>query len=578
VKSKSKPSIAETHPELAAQAEGWDPTTVTAGSEKTKDWICTLGHKFQARVNNRVRGTGCPVCSNRQILVGFNDLATTHPEIAAEAHGWDPTTVVPGSNLNQNWVCKLNHTWITDPNHRTRRGDGCPYCSGNKVLAGFNDLATINPELAAEADGWDPTTVTAGSRLKVQWKCTKAHTWEATVVNRTNLSNETGCPYCSGHKVWRGFNDLATINPELAAEADGWNPETVTAGSGKKVRWKCANAHTWEAVVWSRTSGIGCPMCSNKMVLPGYNDLKTTHPEIAAEADGWDPSTVTSGSEGKRNWICQLGHKYNSRIANRGSHGSGCPVCANLKLLVGYNDLQTARPDLALQADGWDPSTVVSGAASKQKWRCSQQHKWTATVDARMSGKGCPICSNHVILKGYNDLATTHPELIAEADGWDTTKVIAGSGIKRKWICGFGHRWMATTRARAFGNKTGCPSCAKSGFDPNKDAWLYFIEHDQLQMLQIGITNYPDSRLKSHKRGGWEIIELRGPMDGHLTQIMETNCLHALEKRGAVLGHKAKIESFDGYSEAWTKASLTVTSIKQIFDWVYEDEGINNKP
>ena len=508
--SSRKASLAETHPELAAQAEGWDPTTVTAGSEKTQDWICTLGHKFQARVKNRVRGTGCPVCSNRQILVGFNDLATTHPEIAAEAHGWDPTTVVPGSNLNRNWVCKLNHTWITDPNHRTRRGDGCPYCSGNKVLAGFNDLATTHPELAAEADGWDPTT--------------------------------------------------------------------VTSGSGIKVRWKCANAHSWEAVVYSRAVGNKCPFCSNKKVLSGFNDLATTHPELAAEADGWDPSTVTSGSEGKRNWICKLGHKYNSRIANRGSHSSGCPVCANLKLLVGYNDLQTARPDLALQADGWDPTTVIAGAASKKSWRCSQQHKWTATVDARMSGKGCPICSNHVILTGYNDLATTHPELIAEADGWDTTKVIAGSGIKRKWICEFGHRWMAATRDRAFGNKTGCPSCAKFGFDPNKDAWLYFIEHDQLQMLQIGITNYPDSRLKSHKRGGWEIIELRGPMDGHLTQTMETNCLYALEKRGAVLGHKAKIESFDGYSEAWTKSSLTVTSIKQIFDWVYEDEDINSKP
>jgi len=66
-------------------------------------------------------------------------------------------------------------------------------------------------------------------------------------------------------------------------------------------------------------------------------------------------------------------------------------------------------------------------------------------------------------------------------------------------------------------------------------------------------------------------------MDGHLTQIMETNCLHALEKRGALLGHKAKIESFDGYSEAWTRASLNVSSIKQILDWVYEDDTDDSK-
>jgi hypothetical protein len=99
------------------------------------------------------------------------------------------------------------------------------------------------------------------------------------------------------------------------------------------------------------------------------------------------------------------------------------------------------------------------------------------------------------------------------------------------------------------------------------------IDHFDLDMFQIGITNFPNDRLDKHKQGGWEVIELRGPMDGHLTQNLETNCLHALEKRGAILGHKAGIDKFDGYSEAWTKASLNVTSIKQILDWVYEDEG-----
>ena len=40
---------------------------------------------------------------------------------------------------------------------------------------------------------------------------------------------------------------------------------------------------------------------------------------------------------------------------------------------------------------------------------------------------------------------------------------------------------------------------------------------------------------------------------------------------GAILGHKAGIEKFDDYSEAWTKASLNVISIKQILDLVHED-------
>ena len=31
---------------------------------------------------------------------GVNDLATLHPELAAEAEIWDPSIVLPGSNKN----------------------------------------------------------------------------------------------------------------------------------------------------------------------------------------------------------------------------------------------------------------------------------------------------------------------------------------------------------------------------------------------------------------------------------------------------------------------------------------------
>ena len=96
-------------------------------------------------------------------------------------------------------------------------------------------------------------------------------------------------------------------------------------------------------------------------------------------------------------------------------------------------------------------------------------------------------------------------------------------------------------------------------------------------MFQIGISNQPEVRLKQHARSDWTTIELRGPMDGFLTQQLETSCLHALEKRGAILGHKAGIDKFDGYSEAWTKTSLNVTSIKQFMDWVYEDDSIGKR-
>jgi hypothetical protein len=495
-------------------------------------------------------------------------LTVTHPELAAQADGWDPTQLRAGSGKTVNWKCAHNHQWSARVYSRVK-GNKCPICGNKQVLVGYNDLATTNPELAKEADGWDPTTLTAGSSKKVGWKCNKGHSWLTAITHRT--LNRSGCPICSGNQVLVGYNDLATTNPELAKEADGWDPTTLTAGSNKKVGWKCNKGHSWCCGPKQRKRS-GCPICGNKQVLVGYNDLATTNPELAKEADGWDPTTLTVKSGIKVGWKCTQGHRWDATLAHR-SNGTNCPICSGNQVLVGYNDLATTNPELAKEADGWDPTTLTVKSGIKVGWKCTQGHRWTSAVGSRAIGSSCLICGNKQVLVGYNDLATTNPELAKEADGWDPTTLTAGSNKKVGWKCNKGHSWKTSVISRTV---TGCPSCAKFGFDPNLNGFLYLIDNFDLHMFQIGITNFPDKRLDRHGRSGWEVIELRGPMDGQLTRQLETNCLHALEKRGAILGHKAGIDKFDGYSEAWTKASLNVTSIKQILDWVYGDEGLSN--
>ena len=362
---------------------------------------------------------------------------------------------------------------------------------------------------------------------------------------------------------------LSVTHPELAAQADGWDPTTVTRGSNKKVNWRCLQGHSWQAQVNDRSKGKGCPVCSGREVLAGFNDFATSNPELAAQADGWDPTTLTTFSGRKVRWKCEIGHTWNA-TADARSRGSGCAVCSGRKTQVGFNDLATINPELAAQADGWDPTTRTIGSKKKVAWKCEHGHTWGSTVEKRSNGSGCPVCSGREVLAGFNDLATINPELAAQADGWDPTTRTIGSNKIVSWRCGFGHQWKALISNRSKGS--GCPTCAISGFDPNKEGWLYLIDHDALDMFQIGISNFPTERISSHVRRGWEVIEIRGPMEGHFAQQLETAILHAVEHRGAVLGHKARIEKFAGYSEAWTKASLSVTSFKQLLDWVYEND------
>ena len=117
----------------------------------------------------------------------------------------------------------------------------------------------LNPNIS-------PEEVTIGSSKIVWWQGNCGHKWEAKIRDR-GLNNH-GCPYCSGARVLPGFNDLLTLNPQLAAQWDNERnsitPSEVTPGSHKKVFWRCENGHIWEAQIKSRNSGCGCPYCAGR--------------------------------------------------------------------------------------------------------------------------------------------------------------------------------------------------------------------------------------------------------------------------------------------------------------------------
>ena len=277
----------------------------------------------------------------------------------------------------------------------------------------------------------------------------------------------------------------------------------------------------------------------------------------------------TRSSGLKKKWVCDFGHQWEASIANR-QIGTNCPICAGQLVLVGFNDLATLEPILAKQAHNWDPTTVTRSSGSTKEWICTFGHIWFAAIYSRIGGKGCPVCAGQQVHIGFNDLATINPALAKEAVDWDPRTVTAGTNEKKPWVCKLGHIWTAAVSSRHFGR--GCPTCAISGFDPNSDSYLYLIQHSNWEMLQIGITNFPQDRMRIHKNLGWELIELRGPMDGHLTQQWETAMLRMLKAKGADLANSKIAGKFDGYSEAWSKSTFEVDSIKELMKLTDEFE------
>ena len=506
-----------------------------------------------------------------------DSLAKSHPLIAKEAYNWDPAEVTAGSSKKLQWKCSKfpKHIWLATPGNRTYTSSGCPFCSGKKILKGFNDLSSRFPQVAKEAYGWDPTLVSPGEKKDRSWKCTKnqKHIWLARPANRT--SNGTGCPFCAGQKVFKGDNDLATKFPKLAKEAYGWDPKTIVAGSAKNLRWRCRedSRHVWVARVESRSiRNYGCPFCSGKKLAPKSNDLKTTHPELAREAFGWDPKSLTASSTMKLLWKCRKNskHIWTATPGDRSRKGIGCPNCAGKAITVGIDDLATKIPEIAAEAFGWNPNTFTSASGKKLKWKCSKKdsHIWVTSPASRTTGmkSGCPYCTNRKVLKGDNDLATTHPKLAKEAFGWDPTTVTAGMDDSKAWICkkNSDHKWNARIGHRAGSRETGCPNCAVSGFRPDKDGYLYFMSHKKWKLLQIGITNYPEVRIQQHISRGWELLELSKPMKGTSARKWEKSMLKALGNLGADLGNENVAGRFDGYTESWSKKTFNAKSLSEL--------------
>ena len=324
-----------------------------------------------------------------------------------------------------------------------------------------------------------PNIISRGSRCKVWWQCEKGHRWQVAVNNRT--SSRTDCPYCSGRAAWAGETDLASRFPELVKE---WHPtknlpltpERVLPGSEKKVWWRCSLGHEWQAEIRSRVDGCGCPVCVNRAVARGVNDLASQFPELAQE---WHPTKnstlrpweVTFGAKRKVWWRCEKGHEWSASVQSRTLDGTGCPVCTGRMILSGENDMASQFPEVARE---WHPtkngpllpSQVTPACKRRVWWLCPLGHEYMAAVGMRtMRNSGCPYCAGKKVLAGFNDLATMEPEVAAQ---WHPTlnnsltpqMVTAGSHKKVWWTCAEGHIWKAVIYSRAGKQKRGCPVCA----------------------------------------------------------------------------------------------------------------------
>lgn len=464
------------------------PQDVSSGSGIKVWWLCPNNHEWEAVINSRNRGCGCPYCAGQKPTRDRN-FATEYPELLKEFD------LIKNKNLK-------------------------------------------------------PENLTPRAKQKVWWKCLKGHSWQATITNRTRKQYNNSCPYCTNRKICND-NSLAQLRPDIAqdwhpSKNQPLTPHDVIAGGGTKVWWTCKHGHDWQATVGTRVhNGTGCSKCAlqtSRIEIAVYTEIKALFPnvswrekiekyecdiflpdkKIGIEIDGVYWHKLRSNIDSIKQKLFEEQGIQLFRLREEGLSllsardisfkwsGNTFPIISSLiNQIIKFTDfsdsererlqdyinngllinntlyreivsqlpappyelsLAAKKPELAKEW-AYDLNAPLSPehfspAANKNVWwRCEKGHTWETSLNNRScQTTGCPHCPRIVPNKATTEwnFAKITPQLVNE---WHHEKnggvlpeeITPNMNIKVWWKCNDGHEWQAAPHSRTRG--TGCPFC-----------------------------------------------------------------------------------------------------------------------
>lgn len=196
------------------------------------------------------------------------------------------------------------------------------------------------------------------------------------------------------------------------------------------------------------------------------HNLQVCYPEIAkqwSDRNEISPEKCAPKTDKSAWWVCDKGHEYDAPVNSRTGRGSGCPYCAGMRVMYGFNDLETVRPDIAKM---WDyekngtltPRNVVYGSGKDVWWTCIKHGSWKGkVVSVTRSNKRCPKCR-----LDFDGIDVTHPDIAKQFSkknkGLHPRSFSFGSNKKVWWDCPEGHDpYVMAVCQRTIGR--GCPVC-----------------------------------------------------------------------------------------------------------------------
>ncbi|MBR5768281.1 MAG: zinc-ribbon domain-containing protein, partial [Clostridia bacterium] len=394
---------------------GLSPDTIGSQSNKTACWKCRFGHTWTAKINNRYNGCGCPECRK--------GLKTSFPEQAVFFY---LKSIFPDAVNSYKDIF-----------------------SSQMELDIF--LPSINVGIEYDGIAWHGENAVEKEQRKHEiCKQNNIHLVRL-IENKKHVSSElliadstvfVSTPFSGNNASYRALDDAIT---KLLQELSSKHPFN---GNGEKSKGAITTTYSNLTV---NTFKDRILILQNYLAIKEDNSFGKAYPEIAQlwhpTKNGFlTPYMFPPHTNTIVWWHGKCGHEWENPITVM-SRGYGCPYCHGLRVLKGFNDLESVYPEIAKQ---WHPTKngqnkpdmFTFGSGHKAYWLCPICNKeWLSAINNRTTNHhNCPFCSHEKPIKGINDLATVRPDLMAEWNydknvGLDPSNYMEFSNKKVWWKC-----------------------------------------------------------------------------------------------------------------------------------------------
>jgi hypothetical protein len=406
------------------------------------EWMCLEGHTWEAVPNSIQQGSWCPTCGGTERLT-INDMR----RLAEERNGRCLSRFYKNNLTKLKWECAEGHKWEAVPGS-IQQGRWCPQCnkflkeeicrtafeqlfdeefpkqkpkwllnsSGNRMeLDGYCDVISVAFEYNGEqhhrvGHHMENERLLRERMLDDRLKAELCHkngvylfvlSYQDNINDIANLIRERAnlLGYDVSHldfdkkldfsKIHFGKTNLGRMR-ELAEKNGGLCLSKEYLGSGERLKWQCAEGHTWKANPNSIRRGSWCPVCAGNTKY----DMEEMH-RIAQSRDGRCLSKEYLGAHVKLSWMCSKRHIWEA-TPNSIRRRSWCKQCSAVKSGKARRSSIQKMHSVAMERGGKCLSAEYVNAHTKLIWRCSEGHEWEATPKHIVnSGSWCPVCGGN---------------------------------------------------------------------------------------------------------------------------------------------------------------------------------------